>query len=103
MRSLLRLKVYFSRYRGTLLWGIFFILLSTVFGVVTPVIIRDAIDGGITMVKGTPALSGSRNCGLHRLSGSSVQSVTLCFGAFSATGLSSGRDGKTQALLTSST
>lgn len=45
MRSLRKLKVYFSRYRGTLLWGIFFILLSTIFAVVTPVIIRDAIDG----------------------------------------------------------
>ncbi|PLX32647.1 MAG: ABC transporter ATP-binding protein [Ignavibacteria bacterium] len=45
MRSLLRLKVYFSRYRGTLLWGVVFILLSTVFAVITPVIIRDTIDG----------------------------------------------------------
>ncbi len=45
MKSLLRLAPYFKRYRGTLLWGIFFIFLSTVFAVIAPVIIRDAVDG----------------------------------------------------------
>ncbi len=45
MKSLLRLKPYFRRYRRTLLWGIFYIFLSTVFAVIAPVIIRDAVDG----------------------------------------------------------
>lgn len=45
MKSLLRLKPYFRRYRRTLLWGIFSILVSTVFAVIVPIIIRDAVDG----------------------------------------------------------
>ena len=45
MKSLRRLFPYFKRYRGTLIRGIVFILLSTVFAVIAPVIIRDAIDG----------------------------------------------------------
>ncbi|MBN1447190.1 MAG: ATP-binding cassette domain-containing protein, partial [Bacteroidetes bacterium] len=45
MKSLRRLLPYFRRYRKTLLWGVLFIFLSTVFAVIAPVIIRDAIDG----------------------------------------------------------
>jgi ATP-binding cassette subfamily B multidrug efflux pump len=45
MKSLFRLKPYFRRYRRTLLWGIFAIFVSTVFAVIAPIIIRDAVDG----------------------------------------------------------
>ena len=45
MKSLLRLMPYFRRYRRTLLLGIFYIFLSTVFAVIAPIIIRDAVDG----------------------------------------------------------
>ncbi|MBE0643026.1 MAG: ABC transporter ATP-binding protein [Bacteroidetes bacterium] len=45
MKSLMRLAPYFRRYRRTLLWGILYIFLSTVFAVIAPVIIRDAVDG----------------------------------------------------------
>lgn len=45
MKSLKRLLPYFRRYRGTLLWGVLFIFLSTVFAVIAPAIIRQAIDG----------------------------------------------------------
>ncbi|MDT8325273.1 MAG: ABC transporter ATP-binding protein [Bacteroidota bacterium] len=44
MKALRRLIPYFRPYRRTLLWGVFFILLSTVFAVIAPVIIRNAID-----------------------------------------------------------
>ena len=45
MKSLLRLLPYFRRYRWTLIRGIVYIFLSTVFAVIAPVIIRDAVDG----------------------------------------------------------
>ena len=45
MKSLARLLPYFRKYRRTLLWGILFIFLSTVFAVIAPAIIRRAIDG----------------------------------------------------------
>jgi len=44
MNALRRLFPYFRPYRRTLLWGVFFILLSTVFAVLAPVVIRNAID-----------------------------------------------------------
>ncbi|MFZ1730748.1 MAG: ABC transporter ATP-binding protein [Bacteroidota bacterium] len=45
MKSLLRLAPYFRRYRKTLLLGVLYIFLSTIFAVIAPVIIRDAVDG----------------------------------------------------------
>ncbi|MDX9758351.1 MAG: ABC transporter ATP-binding protein [Bacteroidota bacterium] len=45
MKSLWRLMPYFRRYRRTLIWGIIHIFLSTVFAVIAPIIIRDAVDG----------------------------------------------------------
>lgn len=45
MKSLLRLMPYFQRYKWTLIWGIVYIFLSTVFAVIAPIIIRDAVDG----------------------------------------------------------
>ncbi|HOJ04772.1 MAG TPA: ABC transporter ATP-binding protein [Bacteroidota bacterium] len=45
MKSLWRLMPYFVRYKSTMIWGIVHILLSTVFGVIAPVLIGRAIDG----------------------------------------------------------
>ncbi len=45
MKSLARLLPYFRKYRRTLVWGVLFIFLSTVFAVIAPAIIRQAIDG----------------------------------------------------------
>jgi ATP-binding cassette subfamily B protein len=45
MKSLRRLFPYFRKYRGTMLLGILYIFVSTVFAVVAPMIIRYAIDG----------------------------------------------------------
>ncbi|MBR9974960.1 MAG: ABC transporter ATP-binding protein, partial [Bacteroidetes bacterium] len=45
MKSLLRRVPYFRRYRATLLRGVLYIFLSTVFAVIAPIIIRDAVDG----------------------------------------------------------
>lgn len=44
MKALRRLFPYFRPHRSTLVWGVIFILLSTVFAVIAPVIIRNAID-----------------------------------------------------------
>ncbi|MCB2205966.1 ABC transporter ATP-binding protein/permease [bacterium] len=44
MNALRKLFPYFRPYRRTLAWGVFFIFLSTVFAVIAPIIIRDAID-----------------------------------------------------------
>ncbi len=45
MKSLFRLMPYFRKYQSTMLWGIFHIFVSTVFAVISPVLIRKAIDG----------------------------------------------------------
>ncbi|MBR9977696.1 MAG: ABC transporter ATP-binding protein [Bacteroidetes bacterium] len=45
MKSLLRLLPYLRHYRGPLLRGIVYVFFSTIFAVIAPVIIRDAVDG----------------------------------------------------------
>jgi ATP-binding cassette, subfamily B, multidrug efflux pump len=70
VKTLLHLRPYFQRYRWPLLRGILYILLSAAFGVVSPMLIRDAVDGlrssidGATlaryaaMIAGVSAISG---------------------------------------------
>jgi ATP-binding cassette, subfamily B, multidrug efflux pump len=56
MRSLFILKPYFLRYKKTIAIGLTSIFLSTGFGVIVPVIVRDAIDGLRSSVSGTSIL-----------------------------------------------
>ncbi|MCB0785543.1 MAG: hypothetical protein KDC02_15230, partial [Flavobacteriales bacterium] len=44
MRPLLRLNPYFLKYRGRLLLGAVFIVLSNLFAVYAPRVVRDAFD-----------------------------------------------------------
>jgi len=44
MKSLLRLRPYFKRYKNAVLQGVVYIMLSTVFAVIAPVLIRRVID-----------------------------------------------------------
>jgi ABC-type multidrug transport system fused ATPase/permease subunit len=51
MRPLLALNPYFRRYRGRLLLGFLFIVLSNLFAVYSPQVVREAVDliaAGIT-------------------------------------------------------
>ncbi len=56
MKSLLALKPYFIRYRRTFIAGFATIFLSVVFGVVVPILIRQAIDGLMTDISRTAIL-----------------------------------------------
>ena len=51
MRALLTLKKYFLNYRKYLLLGLLFIVLSNVFSIVIPPIVREAVDGVVLILK----------------------------------------------------
>ena len=44
MKSLLRLRPYLTKYKGTLLWGVCTVIISNLFVVATPLFIGNAVD-----------------------------------------------------------